>query len=230
MAGCQARTSIEPRSPQMENEASSWVPIPGDQAEHHRGNGRRMGLVQQAIEVLAPPANSNVGLGTSAAAMRSRSAMERRSRIPRSASLMTSRGTRASWPRSACRRPPRIRSARSESPIRTASTGTASQSGLHRRSTGPLPWVDDGSRGRDNPAGGAGIGAAGNESANEGAPRTLLDLLDRAFARYADGPAVGLWHDDGTRTTWTFRELDRRSRFAAWRLRHELVSSPAIGS
>ena len=54
----------------------------------------------------------------------------------------------------------------------------------------------------------------------------LLDLLDRAFARYADRPAVGLWHDDGTRTTWTFRELDRRSRFAAWRLRHELGLQP----
>ncbi|HEY7969359.1 MAG TPA: AMP-binding protein [Candidatus Limnocylindrales bacterium] len=64
-------------------------------------------------------------------------------------------------------------------------------------------------------------GAAGDD-----APRTLLDLLDGAFARYADRPAVGLWHDDGTRTTWTFRELDRRSRFAAWRLRNELGLKP----
>ena len=48
---------------------------------------------------------------------------------------------------------------------------------------------------------------------------TLLDLLDDAFARFADRPAVGMWHDDGTRTTWTYRELDRRSRLAAWRLR-----------
>jgi long-chain acyl-CoA synthetase len=48
---------------------------------------------------------------------------------------------------------------------------------------------------------------------------TLLDLLDDAIARFADRPAVGLWHDDGTRTTWTYRELDRRSRLAAWRLR-----------
>src|SRR4029079_9067797 len=39
-------------------------------------------------------------------------------------------------------------------------------------------------------------------------------------------PAVGLWHDDGTRTTWTFRELDRRSRLAAWRLREELGLQP----
>jgi long-chain acyl-CoA synthetase len=48
---------------------------------------------------------------------------------------------------------------------------------------------------------------------------TLLDLLDDAFRRYADRPALGLWHDDGTRTTWTYAELDRRSRLAAWRLR-----------
>jgi long-chain acyl-CoA synthetase len=53
-------------------------------------------------------------------------------------------------------------------------------------------------------------------------PTTLVDLLDGAFRRYADRPAVGLWHDDGTRTTWTYRELDRRSRLAAWRLRHQL--------
>ena len=75
----------------------------------------------------------------------------------------------------------------------------------------------------DRRAGGA-VGA-GRRPAS-GAPRTLLDLLDGAFARYADRPAVGLWHDDGTRTTWTFRELDRRSRIAAWRLRHELGLQP----
>jgi long-chain acyl-CoA synthetase len=48
---------------------------------------------------------------------------------------------------------------------------------------------------------------------------TLLDLLDDAFRRYATRPALGLWHDDGTMTTWTYAELDRRSRLAAWRLR-----------
>jgi long-chain acyl-CoA synthetase len=53
----------------------------------------------------------------------------------------------------------------------------------------------------------------------EGPPRTLLDLLDGAFRRYADRPAVRMWHDSGTRTTWTYRELDRRSRLAAYRLR-----------
>ena len=57
-------------------------------------------------------------------------------------------------------------------------------------------------------------------------PATLLDLLDGAMLRYADRPAVGLWHDDGTRTTWTFRELNRRSRLAAWRLRHQLGLQP----
>ena len=50
-------------------------------------------------------------------------------------------------------------------------------------------------------------------------PETLLDLLDGAFERFADRPAVGLWQDDGTKTSWTYRELDRRSRIAAWRLR-----------
>jgi long-chain acyl-CoA synthetase len=47
---------------------------------------------------------------------------------------------------------------------------------------------------------------------------TLLDLLSDAVARYADQPALGLRGEDGT-TTWTYRELDRRSRIAAWRLR-----------
>jgi long-chain acyl-CoA synthetase len=55
---------------------------------------------------------------------------------------------------------------------------------------------------------------------------TLLDLLDDAFRRYADRPALGLWHDDGTRTTWTYAELDRRSRLAAWRLRVQLGLQP----
>ncbi len=57
-------------------------------------------------------------------------------------------------------------------------------------------------------------------------PKTLLDLLDRALTRFADRPAVGLWHEDGTRDTWTYRELDRRSRLAAWRLRTQLGLEP----
>jgi long-chain acyl-CoA synthetase len=48
---------------------------------------------------------------------------------------------------------------------------------------------------------------------------TLLDLLDEAVARYADRPALGLWRDEGTADTWSYRELERRSRLAAWRLR-----------
>jgi len=57
-------------------------------------------------------------------------------------------------------------------------------------------------------------------------PRTLLDLLDRAFERYADRPAVGIWADDGKVATWTYREFARRSRLAAWRLRHDLGLKP----
>jgi long-chain acyl-CoA synthetase len=48
---------------------------------------------------------------------------------------------------------------------------------------------------------------------------TLLDLFDDAVARFGDRPAVGLRNDDGSVTTWSYRELDRRSRLAAWRLR-----------
>ena len=48
---------------------------------------------------------------------------------------------------------------------------------------------------------------------------TVLDVIEQATERFAERDAVGSWHEDGTRTTWTFRELDRRSRLAAWRLR-----------
>jgi long-chain acyl-CoA synthetase len=48
---------------------------------------------------------------------------------------------------------------------------------------------------------------------------TLLDLLDEAAATYADRPALALWHEDGTAETWSYRELERRARLAAWRLR-----------
>jgi long-chain acyl-CoA synthetase len=48
---------------------------------------------------------------------------------------------------------------------------------------------------------------------------TILDVLDGATARFADREALGEWRDDGTKSTWTFRELDRRSKLAAWRLR-----------
>ena len=48
---------------------------------------------------------------------------------------------------------------------------------------------------------------------------TLLDLLDEAVARFGDRPALGIRRDDGTRVSWTYRELERRSKIAAWRLR-----------
>jgi len=48
---------------------------------------------------------------------------------------------------------------------------------------------------------------------------TLLDLLADAVARYGDRPALALRRDDGTTETWSYRELDRRTRIAAWRLR-----------
>jgi long-chain acyl-CoA synthetase len=48
---------------------------------------------------------------------------------------------------------------------------------------------------------------------------TILDLFDDAVARHADRPALGLRGDDGSNEHWTYRELQRRSRIAAWRLR-----------
>jgi long-chain acyl-CoA synthetase len=48
---------------------------------------------------------------------------------------------------------------------------------------------------------------------------TLLDLLDEAVAQYGDRPALSLRRDDGTSEKWSYRDLDRRSRAAARRLR-----------
>jgi acyl-CoA synthetase (AMP-forming)/AMP-acid ligase II len=48
---------------------------------------------------------------------------------------------------------------------------------------------------------------------------TLLDLLADAVATNGDKTALSLRLDDGSTTTWSYRELDRRSRIAAWRLR-----------
>jgi long-chain acyl-CoA synthetase len=50
-------------------------------------------------------------------------------------------------------------------------------------------------------------------------PATLLDLFEGAVDRHADQPALSIRREDGSTRTWTFRELDRRSRLAAWRLR-----------
>jgi long-chain acyl-CoA synthetase len=48
---------------------------------------------------------------------------------------------------------------------------------------------------------------------------TLLDLLDAAVTRNGERPALGVRHDDGSTMTWSYRELDRRARICAWRLR-----------
>ena len=48
---------------------------------------------------------------------------------------------------------------------------------------------------------------------------TVLDLFEAAVARFADRNALGLRTDDGSVWHWSYRELDRRSRLAAWRLR-----------
>jgi long-chain acyl-CoA synthetase len=51
------------------------------------------------------------------------------------------------------------------------------------------------------------------------APTTLIERFDAAAERFADRPALSLRAEDGTTITWTYRELDRRSRLAAARLR-----------
>jgi long-chain acyl-CoA synthetase len=47
---------------------------------------------------------------------------------------------------------------------------------------------------------------------------TLLDLLDDAVAQFGDRPALSIRRDDGSVVAWSYRELDRRTRIAAWRL------------
>ncbi len=48
---------------------------------------------------------------------------------------------------------------------------------------------------------------------------SLLNILDDALQRRPDRPALGLRGDDGVDWHWTYRELDRRSKLAAFRLR-----------
>jgi long-chain acyl-CoA synthetase len=50
-------------------------------------------------------------------------------------------------------------------------------------------------------------------------PATLIDLVDRATARFAARPALGLYAEDGSTITWSYAEVARRARLAAWRLR-----------
>ena len=54
---------------------------------------------------------------------------------------------------------------------------------------------------------------------------TLLDLLEEAVAANGDKTALSLRLDDGSTTRWSYRELERRSRQAAWRL-HALGLEP----
>jgi len=49
--------------------------------------------------------------------------------------------------------------------------------------------------------------------------RTLVDLLEGAGARYGERMALRLRRDNASQQAWSYRELDRRSRLAAWRLR-----------
>jgi long-chain acyl-CoA synthetase len=48
---------------------------------------------------------------------------------------------------------------------------------------------------------------------------TLIDLLESSAQRYGGKPALGLRRDDGTTYHWSYTELQRRARLAAWRLR-----------
>ena len=48
---------------------------------------------------------------------------------------------------------------------------------------------------------------------------TILDLFDETVARNGDRPALGLGGDADATHHWSYRELQRRSRIAAWRLR-----------
>src|SRR3954465_13765466 len=47
---------------------------------------------------------------------------------------------------------------------------------------------------------------------------TLVELLESAAQRYGEKDALGLRRDDGTTFHWSYREVQRRSRLAAWRL------------
>ncbi len=48
---------------------------------------------------------------------------------------------------------------------------------------------------------------------------SLLDIIDQGESRYGDRAAFGMRGDDGSMERWTYRELNRRSRIVAWRLR-----------
>ncbi|MFI5258941.1 MAG: AMP-binding protein [Candidatus Limnocylindrales bacterium] len=48
---------------------------------------------------------------------------------------------------------------------------------------------------------------------------SLLDIIDQGESRYGNCLAFGMRSDDGSTGQWTYRELNRRSRIIAWRLR-----------
>jgi long-chain acyl-CoA synthetase len=48
---------------------------------------------------------------------------------------------------------------------------------------------------------------------------SLLDIIDQGESRYGDRFAFSMRSDDGSTEHWTYRELSRRSRIIAWRLR-----------
>jgi long-chain acyl-CoA synthetase len=48
---------------------------------------------------------------------------------------------------------------------------------------------------------------------------SLLDIIDQGESRYGDRLAFGMRDDGGSTEHWTYRELNRRSRIVAWRLR-----------
>src|SRR4051794_32247521 len=48
---------------------------------------------------------------------------------------------------------------------------------------------------------------------------TLLDLLESSARQYGERNALGLRRDDGTTFHWSYREVQRRARLAAWRLK-----------
>ncbi len=48
---------------------------------------------------------------------------------------------------------------------------------------------------------------------------SLLDIIDRSERRYGDRLAFGMRSDDGSTEQWNYRELNRRSKIVAWRLR-----------
>jgi long-chain acyl-CoA synthetase len=48
---------------------------------------------------------------------------------------------------------------------------------------------------------------------------SLLDIIDNGEARYSERFAFGMRDDSGATEHWTYRELNRRSRIIAWRLR-----------